>query len=359
VTLILRQGLKPHTNEIVWLMLDENYQVVVEIQPFLTSLSRSKSPNTVKAYGSDLKFWWEFLALKCLDWRTVNLLSALEEFSDWLRVGDSLNVVSMQPVAVRTETTVNRMTTAIESFYKYHIANGTIDLEIFARFNLSYRSKGKGSLAGIAKSQPTREKLIKLKVPKKFVGCLTNEEVTTLVNACHPDRDKLMVLMLNDTGLRKGELLGLCHEDIGDNNHCYIKVVKRDNPNGARVKGRERTIPVNLDVLKMYNDYLIHEYPNPVSNYVFVNIWEGDIGMPMNPNVLNTMFSRLSNKTGIKGVHPHLFRHTYATRMIELGCKPERLKYLLGHANIQTTLDTYYHPTAENLRKVIEKDKTK
>ena len=45
------------------------------------------------------------------------------------------------------------------------------------------------------------------------------------------------------------------------------------------------------------------------------------------------MFSRLGKKTDID-VDPHLFRHTYANRMIELGCKPERLKYLLGHTNI-------------------------
>ena len=112
-------------------MLDENYQVVDIIQGFLTHLSISKSPNTVKAYASDLKFWWEFLALKCLDWRTVNI-SDLAEFAYWLRFGDSIKVVSMQPVqAVRTESTVNRMITAIESFYNYHIANQTVDLEGF------------------------------------------------------------------------------------------------------------------------------------------------------------------------------------------------------------------------------------
>ena len=127
MTLILRQGLNPHTNRIIWLVLDEDYQVVVLIQRFLTHLSRTNSPNTVKAYASDLKFWWEFLALKCLDWRTVNI-SDLAEFAYWLRFSDSLKVVSMQPVqAVRTESTVNRMITAIESFYNYHIANQTVD----------------------------------------------------------------------------------------------------------------------------------------------------------------------------------------------------------------------------------------
>jgi integrase/recombinase XerD len=62
----------------------------------------------------------------------------------------------------------------------------------------------------------------------------------------------------------------------------------------------------------------------------------------MNPNVLNVMFDRLSKKTGIY-VYPHLFRHTYATRLLKANYSPERVKYLLGHTSIQTTLDVYSH----------------
>ena len=106
----------------------------------------------------------------------------------------------------------------------------------------------------------------------------------------------------------------------------------------------------------MYNDYLIHEYPESVSDYVFVNIWEGTIGMPMNPNVLNMMFNRLGKKTDIH-FYPHLLRHTYATRLIRAGCSPDRLKYLMGHTSIKTTLDTYCHVFEESdLRQVIEKE---
>ena len=197
----------------------------------------------------------------------------------------------------------------------------------------------------------------KLKEKKKFPGCLKDEEVETLVNACNRLRDKLIILMLNGTGLRKGELLGLMHDDIGDFDQHYIRVMQRDNhPNGARAKGAERTVPVIPELLKMYNDYLIHEYPETNSGYVFVNIWEGKIGQPMNPYVLNTMFRRLSKKTGIQ-VFPHLFRHTYATRLLKANYTPGRVKYLLGHKSIQTTLDVYSHVINEsNLWEVIERE---
>jgi hypothetical protein len=60
-----------YTNETIWLVLDEDYQVVEPIQQYLTSLSTSKSPNTVESYGHDLKLWWQFLEYKCLDWRNT------------------------------------------------------------------------------------------------------------------------------------------------------------------------------------------------------------------------------------------------------------------------------------------------
>ena len=347
--LYLQKGIDPSTNETVWLMLDNDYQIIEPIQRFLTFMTTTKSPNTIKSYGQDLKYWWLFLEKQSLDWREVNV-SDLENYAHWLRVGDT-KVTSLQPVeAIRSEKTVNRMITGVTQFYEYHIANKTVDLKQFHRFHLPYgitNRSSRGLLTGIAKTKPVRQKLVKLKEKKKFSGCLTDEQVEVLVNSCNRLRDKLIILMLNATGMRKGELLGLKHEDISDFGENYIKVVKRkDNPNGARAKGQERTIPVIPELIQMYNDYLLYEYPEVHSEYVFINIWEGDVGKPINPDVLSVMMKRLSEKTRIK-VHAHLFRHTYATRLLKAGYAPDRVKYLLGHASINTTLDVYSHVIEE------------
>jgi site-specific recombinase XerD len=352
--LSLQRGIEPNTGEPVWLVLDENYQLIEPIQKYLTYLSTNKSPNTVESYAYDLKAWWEFLTKQHLDWRSIQL-SDLETFAYWLRVGDISKVVSMQPIkAIRTEKTINRAITTVSGFYEYHTANKTVDFKQFERFFMPVGISRTRFLKGISKSKPIRKKLVKLKEPKKFPGCLTNKQIETLVNACHRLRDKLIILMLNGTGIRKGELLGLQHEDIGDYGDNTIRIVSRINPYGIRAKGLQRVIPVVPELLQMYNDYLIYEYPCIESNYVFINIWSGEIGQPIHPKVINTMFCRLSKKTGIK-VHPHLFRHTYATRLLKAGYSADRVKHLLGHISIQTTLDIYSHVVNESdLMKVVE-----
>lgn len=357
MSLTLQKGIDPYTQGTVWVMLDENYQVIEPIQRYLSYLCGLKSPNTVESYGYGLKAWWEFLKIKNLNWCTVELEN-LEDFVYWLRVGELSQVVSMQPIkAKRTERSINLIVTAVTTFYEYHVACKNIDYKQFDRFLPGRGAIRRGFLTGIAKSKPVRQKLVKLKEPKKFPGCLTDSEIEILVSQCNRLRDKLIILMLNSTGMRKGELLGLCHRDIGDFDDHTIQVVKRtDNPNGARAKGQERRIPVPQEILKLYNDYLIYEYPEIESDYVFVNIWEGNIGLPMNPIVLNTMFSRLSLKTGIK-VYPHLFRHTYATRLLNVGYSIDRVRHLLGHASIQTTLDIYSHLIHDsNLMEVIRRE---
>lgn len=65
--------------------------------------------------------------------------------------------------------------------------------------------------------------------------------------------------------------------------------------------------------MTLYSNYLIEEYPLDVdSDYVFVNIWSGQVGSPMTYSAITSLFRQLEKKTGIDA-RPHLFRHTHAT----------------------------------------------
>jgi len=100
--------------------------------------------------------------------------------------------------------------------------------------------------------------------------------------------------------------------------------------------------------MKLYSNYLIEEYPED-SDYVFVNCWDGEIGQPLEYGATNGLFKRLAKKTGIKA-SPHLMRHSHATELIRAGWDMAHVQKRLGHANIQTTINTYVHLTDDTTR---------
>ena len=83
---------------------------------------------------------------------------------------------------------------------------------------------------------------------------------------------------------------------------------------------------------------------------VFINF---RTGMPSKNSSYDTHLYKLCEKAGIAPFCMHTLRHTYATRAIERGMQPKILQKLLGHASIQTTMDTYVHETPESLANAI------
>ena len=229
--------------------------------------------------------------------------------------------------------------------YEFHAVEGRIDEKKFTKLAHG-RGKRGGFLRGIVKSSPERRKRIKVKEPKVFPGCLTDEEVAKLADACYTYRDRLIVMLLRETGVRRGELLGLHLVDVQDFDvRGRIRIVRRDdNPNGAKAKGTEREIPVlhnRQEIQDTFHAYLLEEYPPEAEKsqhgMLFVNLDGKYTGKPMSSARLNDLFYQLRDRTGIKA-HPHLFRHTFATRMLQAGYMDEYVQQLLGHKSIKLVL---------------------
>lgn len=158
--------------------------------------------------------------------------------------------------------------------------------------------------------------------------------------------------------MRIGEALGLRHEDIdsvGGKNEIRI-VPRDDNYNDARNKSKtERIIQVSGDIMRLYGRYIADEYPADIdSDYVFVNIWKGELGTPMNYSTVRGLFKKLKNKTGID-VNPHLLRHSHATELIRSGMDMAYVQKRLGHSSIQTTINTYVHLSNDDLKEAYKK----
>ncbi|MEH2325887.1 MAG: tyrosine-type recombinase/integrase [Nostoc sp.] len=346
----------PKSDKITWTVLGNDYLPIRPIEQYISYLeSIERSPNTIRSYAHHLKLYWEYLQAYSLDWMQVGVIE-LAEFMAWLRSPNPQGVVSINEViAKRTESTVNVILTSVCMLYDFHEKTGKVSHIPLYRSQIMPGRKYKSFLHHITKGKPIRTRLLKLKEPKHYPKTLLSEEVKQLIDSCNRIRDKFLLCLLNESGIRIGQALGLRHEDIQSWDNL-IKIVPRDNnANGARAKtNSQNEVHVTKELMGLYSQYLQDEFMevlgDHLSDYVFVNLWDGKIGSPMSYSNVMDLFNRLKRKTGI-AARPHLFRHTHATELIREGMEMAYVQKRLGHASIQTTIDTYVHVNNEDLKK--------
>lgn len=334
-----------------WIVLDDDFRPVREISLYVTYLvSLERSPNTIQSYARSLKLFWDFLAYEGLLWSDITL-EKVADFIVWLRRPDPGVLSIERQEAKRTEGTINNILSAVYGFYDFHHRLGNVrDLEGFGAQVFRGR-RYKSFLHHVTKGKPVQSRLLRLKAPKKKPLTLSQEEVEALVNACKRYRDKFLLCLMYQTGMRVGQALGLRHSDIRSWDNEIIVVPRTNNANKVRAKTRESyKLHVHKDLMALYAEYLLREYPEDLdSDYVFINIWDGKIGRPMSQRLVNHLFERLSKKTGIKA-HPHMLRHTHATELLRSGWDAAYVQRRLGHADPQTTINTYIHLSDEDLK---------
>lgn len=346
-------------SDLRWMVLDNEYRPIEPVQEFLRYLhSTGKADNTIRRYAFSLKQYWEYLSEKRIsDWGAIRL-EDLAKFVQWLRQGS--NKVIQLNQALQTEkrqaSTINSTLAAISTFYNFQHAIGNTTLPQFIEEKLVRGSTYKPLLHHISKGKPRRVNKLRVKEPKRLPKVLDDHQCKVLIDACNNLRDKLLISMLHETGMRVGQALGLRHSDIisWDNE---IKIVPRtDNENGAAAKtNNEYIVPISKELVELYSVYLTDEYPDILdSDYVFVNIYNGIIGLPMRYSSVISLFRRLRKKTGIY-VTSHMFRHTHATDLIHKGVDIYLVQKRLGHKNVTTTIDTYAHIGNKELKQAISK----
>lgn len=337
------------------MLLDEQLKPVEPVVRYISFLERlERSPNTIRSYIGRLNLYWEFLKDTHQDWQCVTLTD-LSKFILWLRCSKPVRTMTEKQRAIRSESTINHALSVIYSFYNFHNRSG-LSTPISQSQQMMFSSVGyKSFLYGIAKQHSLNTNPLKLKEPRLFPKNLSTTQVQSVMDACLHLRDRLLVYLLYETGLRIGEALGLRHEDLISEGVNEVRVVPRvNNDNKTRVKGnRERTVHVSSRLMTLYSQYLIEEYPAVNSDYVFVNIWQGKIGHPMTYSSVKSIFQSLSKKTGIH-LYPHLFRHTHATELIRAGLDMVLVQKRLGHASVQTTINTYVHLTDADMREKLQ-----
>ncbi len=146
-----------------------------------------------------------------------------------------------------------------------------------------------------------------------------------------------IVLMLLSTGMRIGELFTLPVKD------CFDKYVIGGEKTEA---GRDRIIPIRIEGREHFA-YFKERAKGPL-------LLSGHIGEHNQDNFRKREYYPLLERLGIKRKTPHATRHTYATRAVNEGTKPELLKQILGHEDYSLTVNTYTHVNIDELVKAVE-----
>lgn len=342
--------LAPVTARESWTVVDERFETVEPAERYLAHLTGiERSPNTVRAYAHSLALWLEFLQLREVGWAVAGV-EDVSRFVTWLRAPAANVIVLAAGAALRTESTVNRHLAAVFGFYDFHARNGVTLAESLVAWRRVPRGSFKPFLHHVTRGRPIPTRPVKLKAPTRLPVTLSVEEVTVLLGACTRLRDRFLLALLAESGIRIGQALGLRHEDFVSRRKELRIVPRADNANGARAKTTAvTTIPVSAPLVRLYSDYMHTEYGDLDSDYVFVNLFAEPFGSPLRYDAVAKLVARLRAMTGI-AFSPHVLRHTRATELIRAGVPIEIVSKMLTHRSVVTTSQTYVHLGVEDVR---------
>lgn len=335
-----------------WTLIGDDGEPVEPADAYLRHrFNAEASPNTLKAYAHDLKHFFDFLADQDLDWKTLSPAD-LGTFTAWLRrpAPNVLQLPGAEPA--RAVSSVSRAQTAVFGFYDFHRLHGVALGQQLGTYLLARGSSYKPFLHGIAGGKQ-RGRPGKLAVRRRQPKALTPVHLAQIIAAQSRLRDRLLFALLGLCGLRIGQALGLRHEDLQPWSRSLELVPRDDNVNGARGKGSRGTIPVLPEVVKLYVLYMDAEYGRVDSDYVFVNLWGGQVGGPMKYSAVEKLVMRTRRRVGF-AFTPHDLRHTFVTVLRRHQVPLEVVSKLVTHRSITTTADIYSHLNAEDLRRELD-----
>jgi integrase len=348
--MLVQRVLMPTGGAESWTLLDDGGAVVEPAERYLSYLAAiERSPNTVRAYAISLKLWFEFLGNTQTSWDQVSI-EDVARFVAWLRAPAPNVVVLAEGAGVRQPATINRYLAGIFGFYDHHGRTGLgVASELVAWRRVS-RGSYKPFLHHVTKGRPIPVRPVKLHVPRRSPATLEAEQIVAILAACEHLRDRFLLSLLAETGMRVGQALGLRHSDFVSRRREVSIVPRDDNANGARAKMRSAAvIPVSTPLVRLYSEYMHVEYGEIDSDYVFVNLFAGRIGEPLSYPTVHRLIGRLGTRTGIT-FNAHMLRHSHATDLVRQGVAIEVVARLLTHQSSTTTSQTYVHLEASDIR---------
>jgi integrase/recombinase XerD len=277
-------------------------------------LEKSLSENSISGYLVDVQKLENFCSLNGSDKSPVSVT-----------YNDLINFIAWYGEQNPNARTQSRTLSGIRAFYKFLLIEGEI-------------SENPSTLIESPK--------IGLKLP----DVLSVEEIDSMIgmiDLSKPEghRNKAILETLYGCGLRVSELTGLRMTDI-HRKEGFIIVTGKGN--------KQRLVPISRTAVKYIHMYIAGRQLLPVihdENIVFLN----RRGRKLTRAMIFHIIKDLAERAGIKkNIHPHTFRHSFATHMVQAGADLRAVQEMLGHESIITT-EIYTHIDRTFLRDTINK----
>lgn len=182
--------------------------------------------------------------------------------------------------------------------------------------------------------------------------CLTLEEINQIINAAPTFRDRVIIEVFANTGIRRAELRDLKISDVDFNRRqVFIREGKGKKP---------RTVPIDENTLR--------DITQLVGNRKSGNIFTSPKSYPgpMSLKQINEIVAKCAKRAGInhpnqgkKQINPHLFRHSFVRNALRDSVPLQYIQKAVGHSSIKTTVDIYGTPSQGDVddayRKMMEK----
>ena len=274
------------------------------------AVERGSSPNTVAAYRRDLT--------RYLDWLAAEKIVEPADVTrpDVERHLEALAEAGLSPASLE------RAASAIKGFHRFMVLEGVCD------------------------KLPTADMPLPAK-PSRLPDVLSREQAAALLDQPFPQtptglRDRAVLEVLYGCGLRASELCGLDRRAV-----LLDEELLRVFGKGSK----ERLVPILGTAATSLRAYLeegrgalVGRMPTPA---VFLNVHGGRLSRQS----VHAVCEKYGRVAGIKGLHPHTLRHSFATHLLEGGADLRAVQELLGHADISTT-QLYTHLDRSHIRRV-------
>jgi integrase/recombinase XerC len=282
-----------------------------EVNDFFSYLNLQKrfSPLTAKSYRADLHQFFIFMEEEVGEFKLAEINHHhIRHFIASLIDG------GMSPVSV------NRKLSALRSFFRFLAKKGTVG------------------------NNPT-QKVQGPRIPKRLPAFIDENHLGTIFSSLsfepgfNGTRDKLVVDLLYQTGIRRAEIINLKEQDV-DVFNDQLKVLGKRN--------KERVIPFGKELRSNILNYISEKKTNGLTcENLLVTLKD----KPLSPQTITRIVKViLSNVTTGKKKSPHVLRHSFATHLLNHGADINAVKELLGHANLSAT-QIYTHNTIDKLKK--------